>query len=225
MIYNDFLGGVRQHVIENAEKLIRRRVYFGTQSLDAGDGDVHQVFYVNPNDIVLDVWADVITAAPTNATIDIGYGGITNFWGNGLAIDAVGVARKIVSGTTTWNPPVIEDKSEVTIEIEIDGASLGDQVMVSGNIDMADMGLSGYVISPNYVAVQLANNTGGILDILQDIDISVFVNKAPLAPVQKTFTANDTIDIKATTDTEDVNISSGVLDLYMRVLRYKSFTG
>jgi len=219
MIHTTFLGGTRERKYQGKEQLWMRNIDFAEKSLDAGDGDVHQIFNVHDGDIVLDFWGKVLTAAPTNSTLDFGYGTVTNYWGNGVPIDATGGAPRIISGTDVWQSQLVADQIEETIEIEVNGASFGDLVSLHSNYNIYDMSLTGHVVSPNFVAVQLVNITGGGIKILDDMTITAVVNKAPLASVPVSFSAADTLDIKATTDTKDVNISSGQMAIYARVIR------
>lgn len=219
MIYTTFLGGHKARVFEGTTKLYRQKVYFSTQFLDAGDSDVHQVIPVKAGDVVLAAWIDIKEAAPSNATVDLGYGTVVNYWGNGLPLDAVGIASTILSQSATLYPYAIASGLQEAIDVDVDGASYNDQVMVSPDgADIADMVLTGHVISPNTVAVRIINVTGGILDA-PSIATNIVVNKAPLASQPVVFTGADTIDIKATTDTKDVNISSGSIEICALILR------
>lgn len=219
MIYTTFLGGHKSRVFESMIKLYRRKVYFGTQPLDAGEGDVHQVIPVRAGDVVLGTWIDVKEAAPVDATIDLGYGTIPNYWGNGLSLDAVGIAPTILNQVATLYPYAIASGLQEAIDVVVNGASYNDQVTVSpDNVDIADMVLTGHVISPNTVAVRIINVTGGELDA-PSIAATIVVNKAPLASQPVIFANEDTIDMKATTDTQNVNISSGSVEVCALILR------
>ena len=219
MIYTTFLGGHKMRVFESMVKLYRRKIYFGEQALDAGEGDVHRIIPVETGDVVLSAWVNIKEVAPVNATIDLGYGTIPNYWGNGLPLDAVGIAPTILNQAATLYPYAIVSGLQEAIDVDVDGASYNDHVVVSPEgADIADMVLTGHVISPNVVAVRIINVTGGELDA-PSVAATIIVNKAPLASQPVIFAGADTIDIKATTDTKDVNISSGVIEVCALILR------
>lgn len=195
-----------------------RAINFALQSLDAGNGDVHQALNVFPGDIVIAAWLKVLTACPDRTTVDFGNGGIVNRWGNAMPLDAVGYVSPILTGSKTFDYDMIEDKSSQTVDLIVDGAAFGDTVIASPSIDIADMLINAAIIQPDTVMCQLANLTGGTLN-LGSLVLSVFVNKAPLAGMPWVVTEADTIDIKATKDSMDVNIDSGIVEVNALIVR------
>lgn len=196
-------------------KLVRVRVAFATQGLDAGEADVHQLITVPANCMVLRCWPVVVTASATNATCDLGYGGDVDFWGNGLALDNTG-CNTVLYGSATWDAGSIADGDEEAKDITVDGAALGDPVVNTNlAIDVADLSIVAQVTAANTVTAQLGNWTGGAID-LASTTVQVYIDKAVRgrSPFILSTSAADTIDIVATTDTADVNITTGVLEVY-----------
>lgn len=72
----------------------------------------------------------------------------------------------VLTGSDSWDVGSILDGDEAVKEITVTGAALGDFVLVSSSLDVADLALTGAVTAANTVTVQLLNNTGGALDIL-----------------------------------------------------------
>lgn len=70
-----------------------------------------------------------------------------------------------LAATTTWNPSSIASGAEEAKEITVTGAALGDVVLLSASIDVADLALVGAVTAANTVTAQLLNNTGGAVDL------------------------------------------------------------
>jgi hypothetical protein len=70
-----------------------------------------------------------------------------------------------LSGSVTWNPGSIADGDEEAKEITVTGAALGDFVLVSFSVDVADLVLSAQVTAADTVTASLANNTGGAIDL------------------------------------------------------------
>lgn len=220
MLFNTFLREYKVTKTPGVVELHRNKVYFASQALDAGDGDVHQVLNVRAGNIVLAAWVDVQTVCPVGSTIDLGYGTVVNYWGNGLALDAVGKAPTIFSATATLKPYNLRDKNQETVSLRIAGVGFNDHVSVAPDgADVADVAFSGYVEETNYVAIRTTNLTGDYSLDLPTVSAHVVVNKAPLAGASVVFASADTIDIKATTDTDDVNINSGSLFVYALIVR------
>lgn len=121
-------------------------INFSAQTLDAGDADVAQVLHIRRGTYIFNVWINVVQACPTSSTIDLGYGSDTDYWGNALPLDTVGLVAQKYIVTETASMRVIGDRS-------------------------------------------------------------------PFAGVPVYFSSADTIDIIATVDTADVNISSGKIEV------------
>lgn len=70
-----------------------------------------------------------------------------------------------LTGSATWDAAEIADGDEAAAEITVSGAALGDFVMVSHGVDVADLVLNAQVTAANTVTAVLANNTGGAVDL------------------------------------------------------------
>jgi hypothetical protein len=109
---------------------IRRIIVdFSDRTLDAGDADVAQVIPVPAGTTVLSAWLRVITAETTNGTVDLGYGGSVNAWGNALAVDST--AGLILGATHDWVPIYFSSADTIdlvattdTADVDIDGAKV-----------------------------------------------------------------------------------------------------
>jgi len=221
MNYTTFLTPHKTSRKHGEVELIERTVDFSLQSLDAGVPDTHQLINIEGGWLVLSASVNVITAAPTNATIDLGYGGIPSYWGSGLRIDTVGRVNTIFTATKTATmPDVVRNKEQFTTEVDVVGAMYGDHVSVSSqdDADIADVTFSGYVIKPGVVAINVINPTQGGLS-LPTLTLEVVVKRAPYNGVLLVQSDTDTIDITATTDALDVDIDSGVIIVSALVVR------
>ena len=65
----------------------------------------------------------------------------------------------------TWDASSISDGDEEAQDVTVPGASLGDFVMSSFSLDVADLMLTSAVTAANTVTAVLANNTGGSIDL------------------------------------------------------------
>jgi hypothetical protein len=74
-------------------------------------------------------------------------------------------ALRGLDGSVVWDAGSIADGDEAVQEITVTGAALGDFVLVSLSIDVADLVLTAAVTATNTVTVSLANNTGGAIDL------------------------------------------------------------
>jgi len=68
-------------------------------------------------------------------------------------------------GSKTFNPGSIADGNEEATTVTATGAVLGDFVMVSFSVDVADLVLDGQVTAADTVTCVFANNTGGAIDL------------------------------------------------------------
>jgi hypothetical protein len=73
--------------------------------------------------------------------------------------------RTFLTGSDTWDAGSIADGDEAAKEITVTGAALGDFVVVSHGVDVADLACVGQVTAANTVTVTLLNNTGGNIDL------------------------------------------------------------
>lgn len=67
--------------------------------------------------------------------------------------------------TATWNPGSILDGNEEATEVTVTGAELGDFVLSSFSVDVADLVLDAQVTAAGTVTAVLANNTGATVDL------------------------------------------------------------
>jgi len=212
--YDSYIDGTygkapKTRRIDGALYLLTQTVNFAQQNLDAGNGDVLRVLAIRPETLVLKCWARVLSAAPTNATVDLGYGSDVNYWGNGLKIDAAGIPDTVLTGTVERSGAAIAvDDSETNI-ITIAGATFGDTCTVNMSDDAEDLMFHAYVQAATKVETVAQNDHTDTVD--PDGTYEVFVDKAPMGHQPLLFTSADTIDLIATTDLQDVNIISGIL--------------
>jgi len=81
-------------------------------------------------------------------------------------------------GSTTWDAGSIGNGNEEAKEVTVTGAALGDLVIASMSLDVADLAITATVTAANTVTAQLMNNTGGSID-LASATLRVMVFKAP----------------------------------------------
>ncbi len=191
--------------------ILSKQVNFALQNLDAGNGDVLRVLDLRPEMLVLACWLRVVKASATSGTVDLGYGSDVNYWGNGLMVDAVGQPSTILTGTTTRTGGNIATGDSETTSLTIAGATFGDTCLVNMQADAIDLMFHAYVKAANTVETVAQNSSGGNLD--PDGVYEVFVDKAPRGHVPLLFSATDTIDIVATTDIADVNLTTGIVEV------------
>jgi hypothetical protein len=70
-----------------------------------------------------------------------------------------------MTASATWDPASIADGNEVAVEVTVPDAKLGDFVLASFSLDVADLMLSAAVTAANTVTAVLANNTGGTVNL------------------------------------------------------------
>lgn len=88
----------------------------------------------------------------------------------------------ILTGSATWDAGSIADGDEEVKEITVTGAALGDFVLVSSSIDVADLGLVAQVTAADTVTAQLLNNTGGAIDLTSETVRVVVIPSSFAAP-------------------------------------------
>lgn len=69
----------------------------------------------------------------------------------------------VMFGSASWTPGTIADGDEVSQDITVTGAALGDFATVAFSLDVADGTLTGDVVAANTVAAQIGNFTGANL--------------------------------------------------------------
>jgi len=82
-------------------------------------------------------------------------------------------------GSETYDAGSILDGNEEVGELTITGAALGDFVLMSLSIDVADLALTGQVTAANTVTYQLNNNTGGTIDLASATVRAVVLGRNP----------------------------------------------
>lgn len=78
-----------------------------------------------------------------------------------LGLSGLGLLR----GEVIWDVGNIDDGNEAVTTCTVEGANLGDFVLVSSSLDVVDLSLVGQVTAANTVTVQFGNWTGGTLDV------------------------------------------------------------
>lgn len=218
--YTTFRDIYKTHKLQKGLWLYSKDVNFGTQSLDAGNGDVHEVIPVRVGDVVLDVWINVKTACDANATVDLGYGDLVNYWGNGLHLDSTGVVKRILSTSKVWDFAGLANGQMETEEVKLTGLAYDDKVIITPSIYLEDLLITASVSQTRFdrITVQLTNMSGEYMNI-GSLTLSIAVNKAPVAGMPWVVASGDSIDIKATTDAQDVNIDSGIIEVNALIVR------
>jgi len=84
----------------------------------------------------------------------------------------------MLSGSATWDAASILDGDEEVKDVTVTGAALGDFVLASLSIDVADLALTAQVTAADTVTCQLLNNTGGAIDLAS---ATVYVRVIPRA--------------------------------------------
>lgn len=192
-------------------RLLEKKIYFSSQN--AAAGDVFQVIPVLSGDVLLASWVEVLTACTAGTTVDLGYGSVVDYFGNAMSVATVGKCEPILTGSLTVRAFDIPKNMEATEEVEIDGARIGDVVIVTPSRFFSDLAMVGEVINDDSVAVHLINNTEGTLN-LNDHEVNIQVHKAPRAASPIVFTAGDTIDVIA-----NEAITAGVLKVSALIAR------
>ena len=106
---------------------IRRNIIdCSKQTLDAGESDVGQCINIPAGCTVITAWIRIITAETANGTLDLGYGGNPDEWGDALAVDSA--AHTILGAIQDWVP------------VHFNAA---DTIDVTATTDTADVDLDG----------------------------------------------------------------------------------
>jgi len=95
----------------------------------------------------------------------------------------------LLTGSATWDAASILDGDEEAKDITVTGAALGDFVLVSASIDVADLALVAQVTATDTVTAQLLNNTWGAIDLASmTVRVAVIPRAAFVAPAAITTT-------------------------------------
>ena len=73
--------------------------------------------------------------------------------------------NQTLTASATWDAGSIADGDEEAKDVTVTGAALGDYVLASLSVDVADLALSAQVTAANTVTASLLNNTGGAIDL------------------------------------------------------------
>lgn len=279
--------------------ILSKTVNFANQNLDAGNADVLKVLSIPPETYVKEVWLEIVSACAANTTCDIGDGTDVDFFGNGMPMDhattyvptsltasetynagsldpgektynditvngaaigdyvvvthGVDVTDLLITGTvtaantativlannadtvytfsSTWNPASMLDGGDTNVAVTVTGAALGDFVISSLSVNASNVIVTSYVSATNEVTLNLQNergypvnlatttvkhrviSAGSAVDLASaTMEVDVIKSKAALSG-GKYYRYADTIDLKATTDTADVNITTGTVTL------------
>lgn len=84
---------------------------------------------------------------------------------NQAELIAMLTALRGLDGSATVDPASIADGDEVAGEITVTGAALGDFVLASFSLDVADLVVAAAVTAANTVTYSILNNTGGAIDL------------------------------------------------------------
>lgn len=84
---------------------------------------------------------------------------------NQAELIAMLTALRGLEASETYDAGSIADGDEEVGEITVTGAVLGDYVLASLSIDVADLAITAAVTAADTVTYQLLNNTGGAVDL------------------------------------------------------------
>lgn len=88
-----------------------------------------------------------------------------------------------LNGSETFDAGSIADGDKEVGEITVTGAALGDFVLVSFSLDVADLAITAAVTAANTVTYQLLNNTGGAIDLASGTVAVRVIPKTPTVTV------------------------------------------
>jgi hypothetical protein len=95
--------------------------------------------------------------------------------------DAIRADDGRLYASATWDAGSIATAAEAVTEVTVTGAALGDFVLVSMSIDVADLTLTAQVTAAGTVTVQLANVTGGAIDLASATVYLCVIPRSPIA--------------------------------------------
>ena len=87
-------------------------------------------------------------------------------------------SMRTLHASATWDPGSIANGAEEAVDLTVYGAALGDFVIPSFTVDVADLALSASVTATNTVTLVLSNNTGGSVDLASGTAAALVI-KAP----------------------------------------------
>lgn len=142
------------------EFLLSKTIDFAQQNLSAGSSDILNIMSIPADTWVKEILVNVVTAETASGTIDIGDGTDADFFGNGLFIDATGYVAPALTASATWNAGSLDIGEREASTVTVNGAALGDYVMVSHSVDVSDLTISAQVTAADTVTILLANAAG-----------------------------------------------------------------
>ena len=83
----------------------------------------------------------------------------------GLGLNSVILATKVLNGTAVLDPANLADGIGVNLSITVTGAVVGDFVLVAPAVDLQGILMTASVISANTVEVRLQNETTGAINL------------------------------------------------------------
>lgn len=84
----------------------------------------------------------------------------------GSAWRSMWLGTELIKGSTTYDPPNLNDNTQTTTTVTVTGAALGDYVVgVSFSINLVGIIVTGYVSATDTATVILRNNTGSAVDL------------------------------------------------------------
>lgn len=212
--FSDYYGAAHRIHREFVRSEFRKaKLDFSLHTMNAGDGDIVQIPLIPSKTWVLGAWVRVLSACPQFSTIDLGYGDDPDYWGSGLCVDVAGTVSRKIAASETWTPEPLEANASIFKAVELAGVTFGDKVSAWTSVEMADVSVSGVVIEPGVVEVKVANGSDGRIDF-PSLTLDVCADKAPVGSLPVYFADSDTIDVVATTDRYDVDIASGVIEVW-----------
>jgi len=86
-------------------------------------------------------------------------------YGQNKADDNINQLGTAFSASATWDADSIADGGEEAKEVTVTGAALGDYVLASLSIDIADLQLDAHVTAADTVTCILSNSTGEAVNL------------------------------------------------------------
>jgi hypothetical protein len=107
---------------ENELTILRHIVDFSLQNIEAGAADVAQCLIIPAATTVLTAYVRVMTAETANGTVDLGYGGNADQWGD--ALDVAAAADVTVGGLGSNVPVYFAAADTIDLTATTDGADV-----------------------------------------------------------------------------------------------------
>lgn len=140
--------------------VLSQTVEFAKQNLNASN--TLRILQIPADTYVSKCWIEVTTATAANGTVDLGDGTDVDFFGNGLPLDATGYVSPTLVGSATFDPTALDTGEFSSCDITVNGAALGDKVLVSMAADISDLSSDATVSAADTVTVVITNNSDTI---------------------------------------------------------------